>query len=102
MADSLIYTIGYAPKYEPRLRAGKPLYKYGKGDIANGQDKPGPGGLVWQTPGEALAFLKKSGRDERWRVYGVEADWGCDTYHRHGEPGRRLLRAAPVVSLIDK
>ena len=91
----MIYTVGRVEEYEPKIDAGLGL-KLGPGR----RPEDGtyyPGGWVWQTAEEAMAYIEAQNAPEPRRVYGVMADWEKDTRVVLYEPTRCLNREATIV-----
>jgi hypothetical protein len=89
-----VYTVG-STRYAEALREGKDVVEFGP--------LPGSafyaGGLAFRQPGEALAWLKESGKyDEGWRVYLTTGDFDLDTHLVRGLPytNKTLLVTAEV------
>ena len=90
----MIFTVGLVVEYESAIDEGRAIKR------GPHQDRDGvkyPGGWVWETAEEALAYLGIKDSLATRRVYGVLADWVADTRVVPGQPTRCLNRAASVV-----
>lgn len=95
----VVFTIGHRESYDSGL-AGRhgpaPFEKMGKCILPDG--KPYGGGCIFQTFVDAEAYIKSCALVLSYAVYGVVASWDCDTEQLPGEPFRRLLRDAQIIS----
>ncbi|SCM79820.1 conserved hypothetical protein [uncultured Pleomorphomonas sp.] len=93
----MIYTIGHRESYRRGLaEMQSTFFKLGKGEY---KGEPYAGGAAFSSWDDAATYLVSTGHQDDYSVYGLMADWEADTEQLEGEPFRRLLRDAQIVSL---
>lgn len=102
----MLYTVGNKEQCDKDLAAkeaaGGRLFKVGM----TGNSR---GGIVWQTPEEAAAWLAEAAKAPAnegldfasLAIYGVEADWARDVVSYEGEAYGRLVVSRPMVKLPE-
>ena len=80
----MIYTVGREDIYIPLLEN----YPDTEKDVD---------GSVWQTLEEVEDYLVATSQQDRYSIYGVDADWDTDTVVIEGSAYRSLTRKARLI-----
>ncbi len=80
----MIYTVGRDDIYIPLLENYP--------DVEKDVD-----GSVWQTLEEVEDYLVATSQQDRYSIYGVDADWDTDTVVIEGSAYRSLTRKAGLI-----